>query len=591
MKNSSGNTGLKISGEEFLLNGEPFHIYSGAMHYFRIPPEYWEDRLMKLKAAGLNTVETYVCWNLHEPKKGEFNFSGMLDIVKYIETAKKIGLYCIVRPGPYICAEWDFGGFPAWLLTDENIRLRCCDVVYQKHVADFYKALLKRLAPLQITRGGNILAVQVENEYGSYANDKEYLVFIKNLLLEHGIDVQLFTADGESKHMLSGGTLLDVYKALNFGGEPKTAFPYLEAFQTGKPKLCGEYWCGWFDHWGEKHHTGDPEGMKKILGQFFDLNASFNLYMFHGGTNFGFTAGANHNGVYQPTVTSYDYDAPLNEHGGYTRKYHIIREALHEKQGLPLCELPSEPKLQKIGKVALTESTSLFDNLKALSKHYHDGSPRPMEYYDQSFGYIVYHTEIVGDYPQSEVTVEGIHDIAYIYANGKYAGRFDRSEKPKKGQPDDTYTFTLPAFNGKCSLDILVEGMGRVNFARKLYDRKGITAVTIDYQLVYGWDIYTLPLDNLNNLLFLGNTEEYPCFMQGTFAAPSQEDCYVDMRGFKKGCVFINGFNLGRYWEKGPQLSLYLPGTLLKAQNVITVFEQEGTKKREVNLIDRPIYK
>ncbi|HOD02444.1 MAG: Beta-galactosidase precursor [Firmicutes bacterium ADurb.Bin300] len=591
MKDTGSLGSFKILDGDFLLNGEKLNIYSGAMHYFRVLPEYWEDRLKKLKAAGLNTVETYVCWNLHEPRKGCYNFSGMLDIVRFIETAAKIGLYVIVRPGPYICAEWDFGGFPAWLLADENIRVRCFDRNYLRHVSDYFKVLLKKLVPLQITHGGNIIAMQVENEYGSYANDKDYLVYIKALLTECGIDVMLFTADGQSRHMLSGGTLLDVYKALNFSEAPNEAFPNLEPFQSDKPKMCGEYWCGWFDHWGEKHHTTSPESLRTALRQFFEQDASFNLYMFHGGTNFNFYAGANYHDTYSPTVTSYDYDAPLSEHGGYTEKYHIIRQELHKQQGIELGELPPDTKLQKIGRVELTTSVSLLDNFKILSKRCRDGSPHYMEHYGQSFGYILYHTDIIGDYPESDITIEGIHDIAYIYADGKFIGKFDRSEKPKKGAKAESFTFRLPAFNEKCSIDILVEGMGRVNFGRKIYDRKGISAMTIDYQLVFGWDVYPLPLDNIENIMFLGNTDEYPCFLRGSFKADLRDDCYIDMRNFKKGCVWINGFNLGRYWEKGPQRSLYLPGALLKSVNTITVFEQECCKKREVRIVDRPILK
>lgn len=591
MKNAENRGSFIIDGADFLLNGEKFNIYSGAMHYFRILPEYWEDRLTKMKAAGLNTVETYVPWNLHEPKKGKFDFSGMLDIVKFVETAKKVGLYVIVRPGPYICAEWDFGGFPAWLLADENIRLRCYDILFLKHVSDYYKVLLKKLVSLQITNGGNIISMQVENEYGSYANDKEYLVFIKELMIECGVDVLLFTSDGQTRHMLSGGSLLDTFKVINFSGKPNEAFPDLVPFQKDMPQMCGEYWCGWFDHWGDKHHTTNPEDMKTVMEQFFENDASFNFYMFHGGTNFNFWAGANHHDLYCPTITSYDYDAPLNEHGGYTKKYHIIREALIKHQGLELTELPAEPKLQKIGKVELTQSVSLFDNYKILSKHFRDGYPRQMEYYGQNFGYILYHTDIVGNYPESNVTIEGIHDIAYVYANGQYIGKFDRSEKPKKGEAPESFTFKLPEFNGKSSIDILVEGMGRVNYGRKIYDRKGISAVTIDYQLVFGWDIYTLPLDNIDKLMFIGNTDEYPSFLKGTFKANSKDDCYIYMRGFKKGIVFVNGFNLGRYWEKGPQKTLYLPGVLLRDVNTIVVFEQEGCAKREVNIVDKPMLK
>ncbi len=337
---------LTIQNEKFMLNGKPFQIYSGAIHYFRVLPEYWRDRLEKLKAAGFNTVETYVCWNLHEPKKGEFDFTGRLDIERYIKTAQELGLYVIIRPGPYICAEWDFGGLPAWLLKDKNMRLRCNDPVFLQHVSDFYAELFRRLAPLQITQGGNIIAMQVENEYGSYGNDKKYLNRIREIMLENGAEVLLFTADGTQKSMIAGGGIDGVYKTLNFGSRAATAFNALKGVQEHMPRVCMEFWCGWFDHWGGKHHTRGYKAVLKEMNDFFAQHAGFNFYMFHGGTNFGFTAGANHYLRYSPTITSYDYCALLNEYGDYTPAYHAVRRLMHEKQGLPLGELPPAPKLQ-----------------------------------------------------------------------------------------------------------------------------------------------------------------------------------------------------------------------------------------------------
>lgn len=290
---------LTYREDAFLLDGKEFHIYSGAMHYFRILPEYWEDRLRKLKAAGFNTVETYVCWNLHEPRKGEFDFSGRLDLVSFLETAQRVGLYALVRPGPYICGEWDFGGLPAWLLRDRNMRLRCSDPRFVAHVADFFRVLLPKLLPLQCTRGGNLLAVQVENEYGSYGNDKSYLRQIRDLIRSCGIDVLLFTSDGATAGMLSGGTVEDVLPTVNFGSGADKAFQALESLPGRGPKMCTEFWCGWFDHFGGKHHTRGYKSVLKELNAFLDRGAGFNFYMFHGGTNFGFTNGANYDGVYR----------------------------------------------------------------------------------------------------------------------------------------------------------------------------------------------------------------------------------------------------------------------------------------------------
>lgn len=299
---------FEIKGKNFFLNGEKFNIYSGAMHYFRIPAEYWEDRLQKLKACGFNTVETYVAWNMHEPSEGEFCFEGRSDIVRFIKTAQKVGLYVIVRPGPYICAEWDFGGIPSWLLKHEDLRVRCYSEPYISHVKNYFNVLLPLLAPLQITNGGPVIMMQVENEYRSYASDKKYLRFLRDLMRENGIDVPLFTSDGESKYHFSGGGLPDVLKVVNFGSFPNTAFNDLKECQPDRPLMCGEQWCGRFDHFYEKHHGSIPKITKKtytrMLNEFFENDANFNFYMFHGGTNFGYMAGANFSNIYQPTTTS-----------------------------------------------------------------------------------------------------------------------------------------------------------------------------------------------------------------------------------------------------------------------------------------------
>ena len=300
----------------FYADGKKTAIYSGAMHYFRIVPDYWRDRLQKLKACGFNAVETYMCWNLHEPQKGEFDFSGGLDIRRFILTAQELGLYVILRPGPYICAEWDFGGFPAWLLADENIRLRTSDEVYLSHVRSYIARVMEEVGDLQCTEGGPVIALQVENEYGSYGNDKRYLAALKNILTDCGAKVMLFTSDGTCPYMLAGGSTEGALVTVNFGSNVGGNFAALAEVQKDAPEMCTEFWCGWFDHFGGKHHTRGYKSVLKELSAFLDRGASFNFYMFHGGTNFGFTAGANFDSRYRPTITSYDYCAPLNEYGG-----------------------------------------------------------------------------------------------------------------------------------------------------------------------------------------------------------------------------------------------------------------------------------
>ena len=594
---------LTIKGNKFYMDDKPFNIYSGSMHYFRTMPEYWEDRLLKLKKAGFNTVETYVCWNLHEPKPNEFCFDGILDIENFIKTAEKLGLYCIVRPGPYICAEWDFGGLPAWLLKDKNMQIRCHHKGYEECVERFYRELLGRLRPLQITNGGNIIAMQVENEYGSYGNDKEYLNWIKDLMVDCGIDVLLFTSDGGWKNMLSGGTLPDVYTTLNFGSKASSAFEALKIVgKENEPPMCCEFWCGWFDHWGEPHHTRDAESVAKEVEDFLKLDGNFNFYMFLGGTNFGFNAGANFmsDTPYSPTITSYDYSAPLTEWGDYTPTYHAIRKLLCEKQGIEMDELPESPKFQNIGKVTLDKTAPLFKNLDNIGKKHRVPVPESMEYFDQNFGMIYYETVLSGKYDMVPLSVLDVHDFGYIYFDGKKKHFIDRTKYtiPNKitlkdlifKKSPDKNAFMMPPLNGDRKIGVLVDTMGRVNYGNNMMDRKGISDIYIGNQRQMGYDVWTLPLDNLENLQY--STDDFnkndPVFLKGSFKAENQNDCFVYLDGIKKGYVFVNGFNLGRFWDIGPQKALYLPGVLLKDENEIIVLSMEGYKKAEISILDHP---
>lgn len=592
---------LEIKNKKFYMDSKPFDIYSGAMHYFRTVPEYWEDRLTKLKAAGFNTVETYVCWNLHEKKPGEFDFSGILDIEKYLEIAQKVGLYAIVRPGPYICAEWDFGGLPAWLLKDKNMQIRCMYPDYLKCVERFYKELLARLVPHLESHGGNIIAMQVENEYGSYGNDKDYLRYVEKLTRDCGVDCLLFTSDGNTNNMISGGSLPDIYKVLNFGSRSRTAFNVLKGFENDGPNMCGEFWCGWFDHWRDKHHTRNSLEIVNEIKGFIDNGASFNMYMFHGGTNFGFTAGANHNQGhgYEPTVTSYDYCAMLTEWGDYTPAYHAVRKLLCEKQGIEPPELPESPKLQSIGKVELTETASLFENLDNIGEKHHVPVPEGMEYFGQNFGLIYYETTLKGKYNASPMYVKNVHDFADVYFDGEKKTSIDRTLytvegkttlkdvifKKKKGESSP---FLMPALSGERKIGVLVDTMGRVNYGENMLDRKGISDIYLGIQRLMNYDVWTLPLDNLDKLKYSSSVKkDEPVFLKGSFKTDSKADCFVHLDGFNRGCVYINGFNLGRFWKVGPQKSLYIPGTLLKDENEIIVFNIGGYSKPTVSITDK----
>ena len=574
-------------GNRFYLDGEPFTILSGAMHYFRIPPAYWEDRLRKLKACGFNTVETYVAWNLHERREGVFDFSGGLDIARYIEIAESLGLKVIVRPGPYICAEWEFGGLPSWLLSYPDVSLRCNDPRYLEKVRPYYRELLSRIAPHQCTRGGGVIMVQVENEYGSYGDDKEYLGKVAAIYREYGLDCLLFTSDGPTYGILSGGTLDDCLCVANFGSRSESAFDLLSDFRPNQPLMCGEFWCGWFDHWGEEHHTRTADDTVAEMQKMLARGASLNFYMFHGGTNFGFTNGANHmKGAYLPTVTSYDYCAPLSEAGDLTPTYYAVREVLTAFNGAS-CDLPVEnTKKAAYGCVTLTESADLFDNL-GIGRVTEGPAPLSMEQVGQDFGYILYSSTVNGPCEERSLELEHVHDRAHIYLNGKYAGLRERT-----GRRDE---IKIRLGKGESvRLDILVENCGRVNYGTKLFDKKGIfNNIRLADRNHFGWKMTSLTMDDLSGVAYQEGASftGHPTFLRGRFTvADTPADTFLRLDGFKKGFVTVNGFNLGRYWnEKGPQKTLFVPAPILReGENEIVVFETDGFDTPVVEFVDTP---
>lgn len=571
---------LKTEGKKLLLNGEELTVYSGAIHYFRTLPEYWYDRLLKLKLAGFNTVETYICWKLHEPRKGSFDFSESLDFGRFLDIAHELELYAIVRPSPYICAEVDFGGLPAWLLAEPDTELRCGNGRFLGHVRDYYAALLPRLVPHQIDRGGNVIMVQVENEYGSYGNDEGYLRSLVRMLREGGITVPLFTSDGPDPGALGSGTLPGLIPAVNFGSGTEAALSALESFSPDTPKLCAEFWCGWFDHWGEEHTVRPTKELEEELAALLGLGASFNIYMFCGGTSFGYTAGANYDDRYRPTVTSYDYNALLTEWGDYTPRYHAVRRMLHrhlKKKPLPL---PPAKPLGNIGNVRLTEEAELIMQAYSVGRRYRTVTPPTMEKMGQASGFALYRTDLRGGCPPCELTVDGLCDRAHVFLNGEMLGILYRGDK--------TYSLSFPETSGGV-LEILVEAMGRVNYGPHLTDRKGISGgVRLGDRYLFNWETVSLPMDNTDGFRFSERNERHgaPVLLRGYFAADTRDDCFVRLNGFSKGVVWVNGFNLGRYWSIGPQRSLYLPGVLLKDRNVIEVLELDGTDADSVDIGD-----
>ena len=577
---------FSYNGHDFTMDGKPYSVLSGAMHYFRIPRAYWHDRLLKLKECGFNTVETYTCWNLHEPREGEFHFDGMLDIAAYVEIAASLGLNVILRPGPYICAEWEFGGFPAWLLAYDGMKLRCSDPLYLEKVRRYYAQLLGRLRPYFAGNGGNIIMCQIENEYGSFGDDKDYLRAIAQMYRDFDVSCLLYTSDGACSWMLSGGTLDEYVCVANFGSNAKGQFAALNAFREGQPTMCGEFWCGWFDHWYEQHHTRPASEIAQQFTEITDAHASVNFYMFHGGTNFGFWNGANHAECYQPTVTSYDYCALLSEAGDRTEAYFAVRNLICEHYGSVPALTASESEKCAYGALMLNEQALLFEQVAHLGKTIRRPTPVYMEYLGQNFGYTLYSTVVNGPIEPLPLILDGIRDRALIFIDGEYRGLVETTRTVE--------TPTISLGKGESAkVDILVENMGRVNYGVHFGDHKGIDRVRLGQRFHYGWEMTPMEMDDLSALTYAPYRAvgRQPQFLRGTLhidGAP--RDTFLRLDGFGKGFVTVNGFNIGRYFNAaGPQKTLYVPAPFLHAgDNEIVVFESDATETNTVFFTDTP---
>lgn len=543
------------------------------MHYARVHPDLWSDRLHRLAAMGVNTVETYVMWNFHQPAEATVDFAGWRDVAAFVRLAGAVGLDVIVRPGPYVCAEWEAGGLPAWLRATPGIRLRCADPAYLAAVDRWFDALIPQLTPLQASHGGPIVACQIENEYGSYGNDAGYLQHLADGLQRRGMDCLLFTSDGPTEPMLQGGTLPGVLATVNFGSRADEAFDLLAAIRPGQPLLCMEFWHGWFDHWGEDHHTRPPADAAGELETMLARGGSVNLYVGHGGTSFGWWAGANHTGTdYQPSVTSYDYDAPIDEGGRVTEKFHRFREVIARHLPVPDVPTPVDPQTLAPQAVAPVAVLALRDVLGGLSSPVRRPAPAPMEELGQSFGLIHYRTEVTGPRPEAALTVVGLADRAHVFVDGVLRGVLDRNGPT-------SLPVAIPADGAE--IEILVEAMGRVNYGPHTADRKGITdSVRLDYQHLFDWEIRSLPLDEVGGLPWStgGSTAAGPTLHRVELLIGAPADGWIALPGWEKGCVWLNGFQLGRYWSIGPQRALYAPAPLWR----------EGSNEVIVLELDRP---
>lgn len=580
---------FSIGDKTFLLDGTPFLIKAAEMHYTRIPAEYWEHRIQMCKALGMNTICIYAFWNIHEQKEGEFDFKGQNDIAAFCRLAQKHGMYIMLRPGPYVCSEWEMGGLPWWLLKKKDIKLRTNDAYFLERTKCFMNEIGKELADLQVSRGGNIIMVQVENEYGAYATDKEYIANIRDIVKGAGFtDVPLFQCDWSSTFQRNG--LDDLVWTINFGtgANIDAQFKKLQEACPNAPLMCSEFWSGWFDHWGRKHETRDAETMVSGIKDMLDRHISFSLYMTHGGTTFGHWGGAN-SPAYSAMCSSYDYDAPISEAGWATPKYYKLREMLMQyadsAQVIP--DVPAAYPVIEIPEFALKEVAPLFDNLPEpkLSEDI-----KPMEQFDQGWGTILYRTSLPEVKEGTTLLIDEVHDWAQVYADGKLLGRLDR----RRGQN----SLVLPSLQKGTRLDILVEAMGRVNFDVAIHDRKGITdkvelLTEMDKRELKNWEVYSFPVahDFAESKKYVeGEKLDAPAYYRATFELDQVGDVFLDMQTWGKGMVWVNGKAMGRFWKIGPQQTLFMPGCWLKkGKNEIIVLDLLGPEKATVSGLKKPI--
>ena len=544
-------------------------VISGEMHYPRIPREYWRDRLRMARAMGLDTISTYVFWNRHECVRGVYDFDGDNDVAAYLRCAQEEGLDVILRPGPYVCAEWDFGGLPAWLLQD-GAAIRTAHESYMQPVRAWLKRLGEELAPLQRVHGGPIAAVQLENEYGAFGNDRLYLQALRDALVSAGFgESPLFTIDQPKD--LAAGSIDELPVAATFApGNPSAEFERVRALRSNAPLLAGEYWAGWFDHWGEPHHRLDDEMQARDLEWMLRKGCSVNIYMFHGGTNFGFWNGANssESHPYEPTTTSYDYDAALDEAGRPTRKFQLFREVIAAECERELPSVPPAPATGAIPPFTLTQSCALLAS--DLGNGIHVERPAPMEAFGQSFGYILYRTTLDGPI-DGEIEIDAVRDYAVIAIDGAVVARLDRRLGESRTR--------ICCAKARARLDILVENGGRINYGPDLpFERKGVTrAVRLDGGELLEWDVQCLPFDNPEAFAFVPGVSAAPALYRGVMHVEHPESTFLDVSGLGKGALWINGRNAGRFWNIGPQQKLYVPGAWLhRGGNTVVTLDLFG---------------
>jgi beta-galactosidase len=575
---------LTTSSYSFLLHGAPFRIISGAMHYFRVHPDQWADRLRKARLMGLNSVETYVPWNLHQPDPdGPLVLDGFLDLPRYLRLAQAEGLHVLLRPGPFICAEWDDGGLPAWLLSDPGIRLRSSDPRFTQAIDRYLDLLLPPLLPHMAAAGGPVIAVQVENEYGAYGTDIAYLKHLEQAFRSRGVDELLYTCDQADPEHLAAGSLPGVLTTGTFGSRIDQNLAELRAHQPEGPLMCAEFWIGWFDHWGGPHHVRDAADAAADLDRLLSAGASVNIYMFHGGTNFGFTNGANHKHAYEPTVTSYDYDAALTECGDPGPKYHAFREVIARHAPVPDEPVPAPAPKLPVTTVELTGRAPLLPHVDAFAEPVRTDDPATMHDLGLDTGYVLYRSTVDAAGDGLLHFAGGVGDRAQVFVDGAPVGVLERERH------DETLPVRVPRPGAR--LDVLVENMGGVNYGPRIGAPKGLLGpVTFNGVKVTGWDCHPLPPADLSAVPFApttATTAAEPAFHHGTFEVDTPADTFLALPGWTKGQAWVNGFHLGRYWNRGPQRTLYVPATVLRpGVNDLVVFELHATTGTRAQLTD-----
>lgn len=564
---------FQIGERDFLRDGAPYRILSGALHYFRVHPDLWADRIEKARLMGLNTIETYIAWNAHASSPDAFELSGGLDLDRFLQAVADAGMNAIVRPGPYICAEWDNGGLPAWLLREPGIGIRRSETRYLQRIAEYFDNVLPIVEKHQIDNGGPVVLVQIENEYGAYGDDKDYLRSLVTLTRERGITVPLITVDQPTAQMLEDGSLPDLHKTGSFGSRATERLATLREHQQTGPLMCSEFWNGWFDHWGAHHHTTSVTDAANELDALLGAGASVNVYMFHGGTNFGFTNGANDKGVYQPTITSYDYDAPLDEAGNPTEKYWAFRDVVSKYAPVP-DQLPTESAPAPTFEVSVDAVAPLWPHVDELTAASIRSALVPtFDELGHDSGFGLYSIAVPAGDSSRTLAFAEVRDRARVFFDGIPIGTLSR----------DQHDIALAIPSSAGALEILVEDQGRVNYGERIGEPKGLIGpATLDGRELDEWTLRALDSDRMPQLELPAAsgpmlTLAGPVIACSTFELAAATDLFLDLSGWGKGVAWVNGFNLGRYWRRGPQRTLYVPAPILRAgANSITIFEADA---------------